>query len=149
MVIPDRTTELTASAQQLCDILATSPDARTLAAVARDAEGKDSGVSLWNMSTHEETKLPKSEGVQSIAFSAGGRQFVTHPRGAGASTASGTAGLWDVATGTLIRDFGPTPSPARFTASGRWIVTLDEDGALAAGCRRWRCDPSITRPAVL
>ena len=150
MVIPDRTTELTASAQQLCDILAISPDARTLAAVTRDAEGKDSGVSLWNMSTHEETKLPKSEGVQSIAFSAAGRRLVTHYRDAGGSTASGTAGLWDVATGTLVRDLGPTPSPALFSASGRWIVTMHKDGRRAvAGCRRWRRDPNFTRRAVL
>ena len=129
MVIPDRTTELTASAQQLSDILATSPDARRLAAVARDAVGHDCGVSLWNMNTHEEAKLPKSEGVQSIDFSTDGRWLVTHLRDTGASSANGTAGLWDAVTGTLVCDLGPMPSPARFSASGRWIVTMHADGA--------------------
>ena len=149
MVIPNRTTELTASAQQLHDILATSPDARRLAVMARDTVGRAGSVSLWNMSTQEELKLPNSEGVQDIDFSADSRRLVARSRDAGASSANGTAGLWDASTATLVKDLGPTLSPARFTTSGRWIVTMDEEGALAARCRRWRRDSGIARPAVL
>lgn len=119
MVIPDRTRELTAQAHELCEILATAPDALRL--VTASSEGS---MSLWNMQTGEQTQLAVGKGIHAAAFSADGRRLLTATRTDQAAAA--TSRLWDAATGHLVGDLGLTIAPAHFSASGRWIVTVHE-----------------------
>ena len=127
IVIPDRTAELTASTQQLCDILATTPDT-TLAAVVRDGGGQDCRL-VMEHDTHGETGEPKRRASRRRfqRRMAGGSLPI--PGYAGASSATGTAGLWDVVTGSPAKYLGTHASPARFSTTGRWIVTMHKDGA--------------------
>lgn len=110
----------------LTSMLVFSPGGKTLATV-----GDDGSTRLWNTSGTGSTDTPAATLVADaflagVAFSPDSQTVAT--------ASSGTARLWDTATGTLRVSFTGHPAPVRAVAfspvAGSTFATGDQDGAV-------------------
>lgn len=137
IVIPDRAAELTAAARDLDCILATAPATRRLLAFTANGE-----LGLWDFDTGEAVKRLPAGLTLAGSFSPDGRRLLTEDASAAmlldartlellsAEARSNLASLQASAPSPVRAGGRPALRRARFSPTGHWWVSLEQDEAM-------------------
>jgi WD40 repeat protein/class 3 adenylate cyclase len=101
-----------------------SPDGKYIASAARD------GTRLWDAETDQELRQFSDVGepfaFSRVSFSPDGKYIVT-----ASESSDGTAQIWNIATGALLRHFtsgGGATNSVAFSPDGKTVLTGNDDG---------------------
>jgi WD40 repeat protein len=135
-VLPSQTSGQSDGGNGRVNVLAFSPDSKTLALTGTNPKG-NTVLELWNVATGQlaySLPIGATAGVGSLAFSADGKLLATagSQKSAGSQTISGVLDLWTVATGQLANSL---PTGAN---GGVSTIAFSADGkSLADGGTGW------------